>query len=245
MTSATKAVLYACALGLLAASPASAQGPLYRGFLNVSFGAQATSRTHDESGTFELYEETGTVEGTREVGAGPLFDVSAGFIVWKNILVGAGYSRFSDKDDVALDARVPDPLHFDRPRSAAITLADAAHNEHAFHVQALYALALTEKLDVMIGGGPSFFSLTQDMLDEIVATEGSTLTVTGTTASVSEGAVGYNVGADLTYLFTDRLGAGFFARYSEATVDMPAGEGATRGVKVGGFQLGGGLRFRF
>jgi opacity protein-like surface antigen len=245
MTAVTKAVLCACALGLVAASPAAAQGPLYRGFLSVNFGVQATSRSHDESGTFELYGETGTVEGTREVGAGPLFDVSGGFIVWKNILVGVGYSRFSDQGDVALEARVPDPLHFDRPRSAAITLADAAHTEHAFHVQALYALQLTEKLDVMLGGGPSFFSLTQDVLDEIVATEGSTLTVTGTTASVSESAVGFNVGADLTYLFTDRLGAGFFARYSEASVNMPAGEGATRDVKVGGFQLGAGLRFRF
>jgi len=245
MTPATKAVLCACALGLMASSPASAQGPLYRGFLNVNFGVQATSRSHDESGTFELYGETGTVEGTREVGAGPLFDVSGGFIVWKNILVGVGYSRFSDQGDVALDARVPDPLHYDRPRSATLTLEDAAHTEQAFHVQVLYALALTEKLDVMIGGGPSFYSLSQDMLDEVIATEGSTLTVTGTSTSASESAVGYNVGADLTYLFTDRLGAGVFARYSEASVNMPAGEGATRDVKVGGFQLGGGLRFRF
>jgi len=230
---------------LIAASPAAAQGPLYGGFLNVNFGVQATSRTLDEGSTFVLYEETGTVEGTREVGAGPLFDLSGAFRVWNNVLVGVAYSRFSDKGDLVLDARVPDPLHFDRPRAATLTLADAAHTEHAFHVQVLYALPLTEKLDLTFGGGPSFFALSQDVLDELTATEGSTLTVTGTPASVSESAVGYNLGADLAYLFTDRVGAGVFARYSEATVDMSAGEGVTRDVKVGGFQLGGGLRFRF
>lgn len=245
MTPVTKAVLCASALALMAASPASAQGPLYRGFFNVNFGAQVTSRTIDESSTFTLYEEQGTVEGSREVGAGPLFDLSGGFRVWNSVFVGAGYSRFSDKADLVLEARVPDPLHYDRPRAATLTLADAEHTEHVFHMQVLYSLPLTEKLEVMVGGGPSYFTLTQDVLDEVSAVEGSTLTVTGTSASVSEGGWGYNVGADLSYLFTDRLGAGFFARYSEASISMPAGEGNSRDVKVGGFQVGGGLRVRF
>jgi len=230
---------------LTAASPASAQGPLIRGFLNVNFGAQATSRTLDESGSFVLYGEAGTVEGSREVGPGPLFDVSAAVKVWNNVLVGGGYSVFWDKGDLALDARVPDPFFVNRPRAATLTLADAAHTEQAFHLQALLYFVLTEKIDVTLGGGPSFYSLSQDVLNEVTATEGSTLTVTGTSASVSESAVGYNVQGDVSYLFTDRVGVGFFARYSAATVDMPAAEGVTREVKVGGLQLGGGLRFRF
>jgi opacity protein-like surface antigen len=226
-------------------SAASAQEPLHRAFLNANFGVQASSRDLDENATFELYGETGTVEGTRQVGAGPLFDVSAGFKVWNNVFVGAGYSRFSDKGDVVLTARVPDPLHFDRPRAAELTIADAAHTEQAFHTQVLVSFALGEKLDVMVGGGPSFYSLKQDVLDELVATEGSTLTVTGVTASLSESAVGFNLTAALSYMVTERIGAGVLARFSGAKIEMPAGEGVTRDVNVGGFQIGAGLRFRF
>jgi opacity protein-like surface antigen len=245
MNQVTKAVLSACVLALTTSPAAFAQGPLYRGLLSVNFGMQATSRTLNESGTFALYEETGTVEGSREVGSGPLFDASGAFKVWNNVMVGVGYSWFSAKGDVPLDVRVPDPLHFDRPRAATLTLADAAQTEQAVHLQVLFDVPLTEKIALTFGGGPSFYSVEQDVLDEVVAMEGDTLTVTGTTASVSDSAVGYNAGADLSYMFMERVGAGLVVRYSGATVKLPDGEGVTRDVKVGGFQVGGGLRFRF
>ena len=224
---------------------AFAQDPLNRGFFNLNFGYQATSRELDENGTFSLYDETGTVEGTRKVDPGPVADVAAGFRVWRNVLVGAGYSWFSDKGDVELDARVPDPLHYDRPRAATLTLTGAEHTEQAVHTQVLLYFPFGEKLDVTVGGGPSFFFLKQDVLDQVNALEGSTLTVTGTTKSVSKSGVGYNVGADVNYMFTGMLGAGAFVRYSGASIDMPAGENETKGVTVGGLQVGGGLRVRF
>ena len=245
MMQKTQGLLWACALGLMAAPDAIAQEPLSRGTLHVNLGVQATSREIAESRTFTLYEETGTADGIREVGPGVLIDIGADVRVWNNVFVGVGYSRFSDKGNVALTAQVPDPLLFERPRSVPLDLPDLSHTEQAFHTQLLLRLPLTEKIDVTFGGGPSFYSLKQDLLDAVSVTEGATPTVAGTTTSESKSGVGFNLGADATYLVTERLGAGVFLRYAGASVDMPADGDTTRSVKLGGLQLGAGLRVRF
>ena len=68
------------------------------------------------------------------------------------------------------------------------------------------------------------------------------------TAQLSEGsgnAVGFNVGVDWTYMLTPRFGAGGFARFSGGpTADVSAGDQAVD-VRVGGFQIGAGIRIRF
>jgi len=245
MIQKTKVVLWACALGLVAAPDALAQDVLPQGFLTVNLGGQLTTRANTETFTFELYDEPGTAQGTREVGAGLLFDVGAGYQIWDNVYVGAGYSRFSHKGNLEMTALVPDPLLVERPRVVPFTLNGAAHTEQAFHVQLLFLVPFTDKLDVTVGGGPSFYSLEEDVLDAVTVVEGANPTLTGTTKSESEGAVGYNVSADVNYVLTERIGAGVLLRYTGATVDMPAGTDQTRSVKVGGFQVGGGLRFRF
>ena len=59
--------------------------------------------------------------------------------------------------------------------------------------------------------------------------------------SQSGTAFGVNVGGDVNYMFSDRVGAGLFVRYVGGSVDLAAVPGMT----VGGFQAGLGLRFRF
>jgi hypothetical protein len=54
-------------------------------------------------------------------------------------------------------------------------------------------------------------------------------------------AIGVNVGADASYMFTPKLGAGLFVRYAGASVDFDSVED----LNVGGFQAGLGLRIRF
>jgi hypothetical protein len=49
------------------------------------------------------------------------------------------------------------------------------------------------------------------------------------------------VAVDGNYLITPTFGLGVYLRYAGASVDLPS----QSGVKVGGFQAGGGLRIRF
>jgi hypothetical protein len=48
-------------------------------------------------------------------------------------------------------------------------------------------------------------------------------------------------GGDVTYLLRPKTGIGFTARYTAAKVDLAS----VPDVRIGGFQIGGGLRLRF
>ena len=67
-----------------------------------------------------------------------------------------------------------------------------------------------------------------------------TQTVNVTSESQQATAKGGNVGVNLNYLVRPNYGAGVFIRYAGGTAKLAAGS-----AKVGGLQLGGGLRLRF
>ena len=86
-----KAGCLSLALCVVAAAPASAQMTWTdRAFLNVNFGVQEVSHTLDTSSTFDLYGETGSLDTTQPIDGGALFDIGAGYKVWKNLAVGLG-----------------------------------------------------------------------------------------------------------------------------------------------------------
>ena len=55
---------------------------------------------------------------------------------------------------------------------------------------------------------------------------------------------GFNVGMDFSYMFRDNYGAGVFVQYVGGAVNFQEDNGPD-GLRVGGIQLGGGLRIRF
>jgi len=101
-------------------------------------------------------------------------------------------------------------------------------------------LPLTDSVELSVFGGPSFTRVRQDLITSVTVPDG-TQNVVSTIQSESGTAKGVNVGADISYMFTNMVGAGVFARYNGGSVDL---DGAS-GVKAGGFQLGIGARLRF
>jgi len=231
-----------------------------RGFVNVNVGGQTQSHDFDARTPFPLYGETGIVEATHEIGGGAFFDISGGVRLasvltafggplWRNVGIGIGYSRFQNTDDVTVRATLPHPQFFDRPRSASTEATGLEHSESAVHVFGLWMFPLSDKIDLAVFLGPSFYSVKQDIVTDVqiprpeVAPFPPILTgVTRTPAD--ENAVGVNFGVDWSYLVTPQVGGGVFLRYSRASVDLPAA-GADVSTDVGGFQIGVGLRARF
>ncbi len=67
----------------------------------------------------------------------------------------------------------------------------------------------------------------------------------GARSGISERAVVFHLGADATWYFARRLGAGALVRYTTARKSVAIGSGESFDLEAGGLQLGVGLRFKF
>jgi len=224
------------------ATPARAQVTWTdKGFVNVSVGFQAGSQALSVTSPFEIYGESGSVSAVTEASTGALFDFSAGYKVWRNMAIGAGFSTTGGSSDAAVTASVPDPLIFDRLRTVNSSVTDLNHRENVFYITGTWMVPLTTKFDVGIAFGPAFFSMKQDLPTSVTVTEPGPV-IDQASGEISESGVGFHLGVDATYLVTPRIGVGALMRYTRGSVDV---EGATDKLTVGGFQLGVGARFRF
>ncbi len=238
-----KAGLLCIALCATVASPAQAQMTWTdKGFVNLNLGAQSGSDTIATTSSFPLYDETATVATSQKVSGGGFFDLSGGYKVWSNLAVAVGYSKTSNKDGATIAASIPDPVFYDRPRTVAAAAADLQHSESVVHLMGVWMVPVTDKIDVGISFGPSIFNVKQELPTTLTIAEPGP-TVTGVAISeAKETGVGFNFGVDVSYMVTKRFGAGLLARYTGGSVDLA---GATDSLKVGGFQIGVGLRARF
>ena len=214
-----------------------------QGFVNVSFGAQAPSHDLTTSNTFDIYNEPAVLNATQDVAGGIFFEFSAGYKVWRNLAVGAGFSRVASEADFVVDAEVPDPDFFDSPRLVSTTVAGAKHSQPAIHLTGTWMMPVTDKVDVGFQFGPSIFFVSQDLPTGLSVTEpGPTISQLNVT-SVDSTTFGLHFGVDMTYLITPRIGAGVLARYTYGSTDLDGATGDS--LTLGGFQIGAGLRVRF
>lgn len=237
------AALLCLAFGAAAAPRAEAQMTWTdNAFVNVTGGAQTGSHTLATSTPFDLYDEKGTVSSSQKVGGGGFFDVSAGYKVWRNLAVGLGFSRSGSKASAIVKASVPDPLVYDRPRSVEASASGLKHAENAVHLAGTWMIPVTDTIDVGLSAGPSIFSVKQDLPGGVTVTEPGAAVSTVAVTEVKKTTVGMNLGVDVTYLLTKRIGVGGLARYTWGSADL---QGASDGLTVGGLQIGVGGRFRF
>jgi opacity protein-like surface antigen len=246
-----RSLFSALAALLLFAAPAAAQAPS-KVFAHINFGVQSQSQDIAQSGEFSLYDENGSFEAKHTLEGGPFFEVGGGVSLMRNFSVGVSFAQRSKTDrDVALTALVPHPVFTDTLRSATGTAQGLEHKERAIHVAAMWRVPVTVEFDVTLFGGPSFFSIEDQLIESVTPTEvgGNFSQVDLTTVGVSsqkESAVGFNVGADARYMFMRNVGVGALLRYTRGSVTFtsPSG-GADIKTDAGGLEIAGGLRFRF
>ena len=240
------------ALGLVVAGPVAAQMQPWgeTGYVNVNYGYQTGDRAFQESLTATVYVEEATYAVDHASNRGGHFDIGGGLRVWQNLAVGLAVTSFSTSAGAAITGTVPHPLFFNRPRTGSSALVDLEHTELGIHFQAAWVMPLNEQISMTVAGGPSLFRVDQSLITavalaaEIGAPFDTVALGTAATTSVSASGVGVNAGIDITYLATEQLGVGLFARWAGGTVDIPA-NGGTQSVDVGGVQVGVGLRARF
>lgn len=259
------ALRLACAVAaLVVASPAAAQQNQWsgRGFLTINGGIQALTRGFSNEAVFTnfggVYSETVAGSAAQEPSSfqadyrfktAPLFDMSGGLRVWRNVGVGLGVSRFGHESEASVSAVIPHPLFFSRNRSVEGMSSLLARSEIAVHLQVMAVFPASRSLTVTVFGGPTFFSVDQRLVDNVLFEHSypfDTATFSGTgTRPESSSKAGLHAGADVAYYFTDTVGVGWLVRFSRATVELPSAGDGEVSLPAGGLHAAGGLRVRF
>ena len=244
----------AVALTMAASADAQTQPTNSRVFINTNGGYQATSTDFTDTVSFTLFVEEGDFTVGYGVETAPVFDVGGGVVLWRNLAVAVGASRFAQQDDAAVNARLPHPLFFNRDREASGTASSLRREEIAVHLQAIWMSPISSRFEIAVSGGPTVFIVDQDLVTSVSHIETfpfDTVTFDAATAKrQSESSVGFNVGADLTYFLFQgtggtKFGVGTLVRFSRASIDFVSEDEGIVSVDAGGFQVAGGVRLRF
>jgi hypothetical protein len=250
------AVAFLIVCGVFAGTPgqASAQGATWadRGYINVGWGVESGSSTMTSTRTGTIYDEPATITSSATFTSGSLFDVAVGFRLFKNLTVGVGYHQEQNDADGQLTGQIPSPVFFNRPRTLTDTVPGLNRKEAATHLNFGWVLPFSDKLDVLVYAGPSFFRLTQESVTDVsVGEQGgnfTTVVAQPKTTDIKKSVTGFNLGADATYILWQndsvRLGAGGFVRFTQASTEVEM-LGSTEPTDVGGIQFGFGARIRF
>jgi hypothetical protein len=237
---------WVCSFGLamlvsaLSVGKAGAQavaGAEPKAFVNIGVGIQPHTRTVTATDSFPLFDEAATITSVQDIRNGAVFDVGGGFHVSPRFAIGAGFSTFGRAGTGTITASIPDPVFYDRPTTAAANVSALEHKERSLHLQAIYFAPVSPKVDVAVSAGPSFIFVSQDFATASVGSQGFAPTHKNETGT----AFGFNVGAQINYLFQPQYGLGFFLGYDGGSLDLPS----SAGMHVGGVRAGLAFQTRF
>jgi len=212
----------------------------------VNFGGQLATRTITSTSTQTIYFETATFNSSQPVARGLVFDVGGGYRVWGDLFAGLVVSVYSDTEAASTSASIPDPIFFNRPKTVTGTTTGLKRREVSISPHAIWARTLTDQFDVSFALGFTVIHVSQDLVGSFSVATGTQNVTTSTTAQKGT-AVGPYVAVDVTYNlkplhgFKPLYGVGGYVRYAGGTADLPS----LPNGKVGGVQVGGGIRLRF
>lgn len=183
------------------------------------------------------------------------FGLEGGFHVTPALGVGVHLDFVNYSYPVGLGLSVPHPFFFDLDATAGSeTATPLERRDRNVDIMLTYDLPTQSAWRVRVFGGPTFFRLTQQMVDvieydHIFNNTGLNLVeITGFEFSEASGnSVGFNVGGDVAYFFTRHVGVGGVLRFNRGTVtiDSEPLSGESVDLTAGHLSAGAGVRFRF
>jgi hypothetical protein len=232
---------------LLAASTVHAQSGRLR--VVVNGGAIAAPGSFGQRFTLTRNVEAAPVTTDLSLAPGGIFEVGARVRVHRRLSIGAVGFVASSTASGTLDARLPHPFYFNQPRDVSGELSGLTRRERGVHVELAVPLHVSERNELTLLGGPSYFDVEQALITDLTYTESypyDTATLDDTTSTtVKKTGPGFNVGAELTRRVSRSAQLALLGRYSRGTLTLSAAEGNESDVHAGGIMIGAGLRFAF
>jgi hypothetical protein len=219
-----------------------------RVMVNIDAAQQTTTTTFTSTSAFTEFVEEGHITAQSTVAKGPVYGGGLIVRVWKNVVLGVDVSYYSKAGSAQIDAQLPHPFLFDRPRLVSATAAGIARKETGTHLIVGVIIPATDRMDLVISGGPSFFQVQQDLVSGVTYTHTypyDAVQFTGVTMErLTDRATGYHAGADVIVKFSQHVGVGGTLRFTRGTISSTL-DGDRLSFDVGGLLAGGGLRLMF
>ena len=241
-------------LVLAGVSQAFAQVAFEKGWIDVNFGvAMAAESEVSSTRVFDVDGEAAGGSVAYDLPRGGSFDVGGGYMFTPRVGIGVSLAGTAHEGVAGLAISVPHPLYFNASATdATVTNGNLARTEGAWHVHAMVVALQTPRIRIRVFGGPSYFRAEQDVVSSINYDHvfqlfglGNEVDITTYDTEKSVGtAWGVHAGADVSVFFNRVVGVGAVLRFSRGTADIED-YGGTNAVKVGGVQIGAGLRMKF
>ncbi len=232
-----------------AATTAPASEPLSRGVILAGLTFQPTTSSFTDTANFAYFREASRLTGEYDVDSGAGIDLGVVTRLRGSFGAGLSVTSVARSSEAAYEGSYAHPFFFSRPRTSAFTVSDLDRSEIGVHLSAAYLVPSQGRFRVIVFGGPSFFSTTQRVVDDATVTEtypyDTFSLAAGTQSDLSTSMVGFHSGVDAAWYFSNRIGAGVLARFTTASKTVAIDEGEDFSLKVGGAQIGVGVRIKF
>ena len=163
--------------------------------------------------------------------------------------VGVGITAVNRSTTTTVTGSLPNPLYLNRPISLSGGF-DAKNSQVGIHLQVAWVVPMPPKMQLVLFGGPSIFSVTQTIvesqgigLSSAYPFESGSISSAKTTDAKTT-AYGFGAGADVSYFFSRTIGVGGLVRFTRAAASFPVSDQPDVEMDAGGFQVGAGLRVR-
>jgi hypothetical protein len=215
----------------------------------VDAAYRASSTTFTNTFALPLYGESKTVTTAYPIAAAPAFDVGFHCVGRTGLGFAVGFMYYGKSTNDAVNGSIPHPFFFNQFRTVSGQAAGITRTEVGVNFDAAWAAELTDRVQILVSGGPSLIHLSQGLVTDINVTSNYPYDLaTFDSASSSEQAtskLGVNAGIDLTYMFTRSVGVGGSVQYAHARATLTAADGQPLRTNLGAAQVGAGVRFRF
>jgi Outer membrane protein beta-barrel domain len=240
----------AALLALVALSPQASAQTDRTGKLRIFANGLWSVSKIDFDGTraYTEFGETSSVVSQYTIDAGFGFEGGVRYDFAKHIGAAASFTSRSGDAAATFSTGLPHPLFFDRKREVTGEVDNLAYKERAEHVGLVLSTS-TGRWDLAAVVGAAFFQVEGETIDLVQyqhAYPYDTATVTGVTRfAAKDSPIGFSIGATVDYRVHQHVALGAMARFASATAKFEQADQSSAEVKLGGLQVGAGLRLIF
>ena len=187
----------------------------------------------------------------------PILDIGGGMMLGQRAGIGVAFSQATYDDPAELLVTIPHPFFLQAPGTGTASSDPLRRTENSTHIFLTVMLMRKSRMEWRISGGPSIISYSAEMVSSIQyeqdappSSQTNTVTITGYTTSEVHGlTLGVHGGSDFAYDLTRSrriaLTGGVRGSLGTVTIDHEPLNNLKQEIRVGGWRVFAGLRFRF